>query len=424
MDTKRRMIEHGKTLLIVLLSISAVVLLSRTQLVQDSGVAELLNRPRPHSGEKTVSLTVAAKPAAIMISDGIERYAVQYDQNEVDSLFTRLSPLLGEALSSAGEPEPLGEYLWRSRLKSAGAYFDFSGEVPLSALGSWLQRESQCALTHNARRLVLSLGTDDRVYLCYQEGESGEFFSCSTELSGTLHLMPVLSGISGNAGQFAFESGNRGANLEPYTLMTDRQTSVIYTGTTPITPKGNLGTLLEALDYTGRNHASVSDGELYLDGNDRLRVLSSGQVMFSAAQPGKYPVPTAGEEMTAAEAIEAARKLAESTIGAFCGEAQLYLISARQNGDGYQIRFGYRLNGSSVWLYEGGWAAEFLLREGCIMEFTLRLRSYAATDSRALLLPMDRAAVMLPDLSGEKRELVIQYRDLGQSAVEPAWVAK
>jgi len=34
-------------------------------------------------------------------------------------------------------------------------------------------------------------------------------------------------------------------------------------------------------------------------------------------------------------------------------------------------------NGSAVWLYDEGWSAQFLIREGCVSEFTLHFRSYA-----------------------------------------------
>lgn len=37
---------------------------------------------------------------------------------------------------------------------------------------------------------------------------------------------------------------------------------------------------------------------------------------------------------------------------------------------------------------------------------------------------MDKAAVMLPDLSAGRRELVVQYLDGGGTEVFPQWVAE
>ncbi|MDE6840121.1 MAG: hypothetical protein K2P49_04580, partial [Oscillospiraceae bacterium] len=71
-----------------------------------------------------------------------------------------------------------------------------------------------------------------------------------------------------------------------------------------------------------------------------------------------------------------------------------------------------------------GWAAEFLVREGYTTAFTLRLRSYAANGGYTSLLSVQMAAAMLPDLTAQRRELVIQYRDGGgAAAVIPEWVA-
>lgn len=425
MKTKRPWLERGKSLLILLLSVSAVYLLSQTPLVQDSGMLDLLKSGQPAGESGTeVTLAAAAKPSRMAVSSGSQRYGVQYDQERVDELFTRFGPLLGEALVSSGQPQSIPESQWQWYLRGKGIYFDFTGEIPLSALSGWLQPEGSCPLVGTARRILLADGRDDLVLLCYQDLESGAFYVCETGLVWSLHMESAIGTVTGNDAQFAFESEAWSRLLEPYTLITEESVRQIYAAATPVTPSGDLSGLLEVLDYTGRNHASVSGGELYLDGNDRLHVLSGGQVSYTAAQGGKYPVATVGSEVTIAEAIEAARRLAESTIGAQCGAAELYLDSAAAMEGGYRIRFGYRLDGSAVWLYDEGWAAEFTVLDGYIMDFTLYFRSYTATGDEALLLSMERAMGMLPDLVEERCELILQYRDHGESVVEPMWVAK
>lgn len=425
MKGKRRVLETFKSLLIVLLSLSAVYLLLHTPLIEDSGVLELFaTDPAEHTQSSKVTLTTAARPSRIAVSSEGARYGVQYDQTEADELFARFGPLLGEALTFSGEPERLSENSWQKYLRGEGIYFDFVGEVPLSALSSWLQPEGVCPLTAAARRILLADGSDDSVLLCYQDMDSGEFYACRTGLSWSLHMEPAIHSVAGNGATFAFEHENWSDLLEPYTLITEESAHPIYAVSTPLSPGGNHSALLEALDYTGRNHASVSGGELYLDGNDRLHVLAGGQVVYTASQPGKYPVATARGMVTVAEAIEAARRLAEGTIGAQCGEAQIYLMFARATEDGYQIRFGYRLDGSTVWLYDEGWAAEFYVRDGYITEFALYFRTYAATGEEALLLSMDWTAAMVPSLTDERCELNLQYRDQGEDRIEPIWVAK
>lgn len=425
MKGKRRGPELLKSLLILLLSASAVCLLLQTPLVEDSGVLELLSPSPTRSGAHTeVTLTAAAHPSRMAVSSGGERYGIQYDQSETDELFTRLGPLLGEALTSSGEAKEIAETIWRRYLQGSGIYFDFTGEIPLSALSGWLQPDGLCALTATARRILLADGSGDTVLLCYQDSENNRFYACETGLTWSLHMETAIGSVTGNDAQFAFEHESWTELLDPYTLITEENTRWIYLASTPSLTGSELSDLLDVLDYTGRNHASVSGGELYLDGNDRLHLLDGGKVSYTAAQPGKYPVATARGRATVAEAIEAARQLAESTIGKRSGEAELYLISVGQLEDGYQIRFGYRLDGSTVWLYNEGWAAEFYVREDYISEFTLNFRTYLSTGENATLLSMDWTVSMISDLTDKPCELILQYRDQGESQVEPVWAAK
>ena len=320
MSNKRRWLEGGKSLLILLLSLSAVYLLSLTPLIQDSGILDLLRtEPARAEGAASVSLTAAARPSRMAVHNGEERYGLQYDQNAADELFARLGPLLGEALTSSEAPFSIPESRWQKCLQGKSIYYDFTGEIPLSALGGWLNQGGECALTASARRVLLAGDGEDGVLLCYQDAESGQFYACRTGLTESLHLSPAVGGVTGNGAQFAFESESWSRLLRPYTLITEESRRRVYVASTPLSPSGDLSALLEALDYSGYNHTPVSGGELYLDGNDRLRVLTDGRVIYNAAQNGKYPVTTAGSRMTVAEAIEAARGLAESTVGTQCG---------------------------------------------------------------------------------------------------------
>lgn len=426
MKPDRRLVEWGKNLLILLLSLSALYLLTKTPLVQDSGLLELASQPEPTIAADHVTLSAASRPARMAVCFGGERYAVQYDQDTVDQLFARLGPLLGEALTSAGQPRAISESQWKAYLADTSVYFDFSGYIALSALAGWLQQAGECALDSTARRILLTAGAGDSVLLCYQDEDAGRFYACDTGLTQELHLLPAVEGFTGNGAQFAFEDDSLRDVLSPYTLVLDTEefSGAVYAAATPLTAGSDVSWLLAALSYSGQNHTAVSDGEAYLDGTDRLLVGSGGTVTYRAAQKGKYPVVTAGDSATVAEIIETARGMAESTIGAQCGAAQLYLVSAQETEDGWQVRFGYRLNGSTVWLLDEGWAAEFWVRDGYVTEFTLHFRSYTETADQQPLLPMDKAAAMLPSLTDEQLELVVQYRDQGGGTVVPKWVAE
>lgn len=422
----KRWLERGKSLLIALLTLSAVYLLTMTPLVQDSGLLELLNPPEPAgSGPSGPARVTAALPARMAVNTPSGRYGLQYDQDSLDELFARMGPLLGEALASSGQAQGISEQKWREYLKGTGIYFDFSGQTPLSALGAWLREGGQCSLPGSARRFLLAADGEDGVALCWQDESGGEFYACPTSLTQRFHLEPAMESFSGNGAFFAFEDSGMARTLKPYTLVTGGAQTAgrNYAVDDPLSASGAVDSLLNALSFSGRNHVTVSGGEAYLDGNDRLEVGSGGTVTYRAARGEKYPACSGwGTAEAEAEAIATAWKLAEASVGSMCGEAQLYLISAQTQANGYQVRFGYRLNGSDVRLRDGGWAAEFWIQNGYVTKFTLHFRSYTATAEEDLLLPVDRAAAMLPDLTKEKVELVIQYRDAGGAAVVPEWI--
>ena len=424
MKGKRRAVELGKDALIVLLILSALFLLTMTPLAQDSGLAALLASGQTNRGASDISAQPGTVlPARLAVYRDGERCGLQYDDETMEEQFAAFGPLLGEALSGAGEPGSVSEAAWRKRLSRPGAYFDFAGEVPLSVLARWLGGET-CPLQGSARRVMLSAGEGDQVTLCWQSAGDNGFYTCSTTLSRALHLDPALETASPNGARFAFEDAGLSGLLDPFTLITEgERTGAQYAVAMPLSNPAGVETLLDALSFNSQNHAPGSSGEVYLDGADRLVVQDGGTVTYRAAQGGKYPVENRDGAATADQAADGARALAERALSPLCGDARLYLLSAEESGEGWRVRFGYRLAGCGVYLDDEGWAAEFIVQSGYIVDFVLRVRCYAADGGSVLLLPIDRAAVLLPDLTEEKRELVLRYRDGGGQIVVPHWEA-
>lgn len=423
MRNRRRAVEWGKNALIALLTLSALILLTMTPLVQDSGLAALFSTGQTNRGAADVSAQPGTVlPARLAVYRDGERYGLQYDDETMEERFAAFGTLLGEALSGAGEPAMLSESGWRDRLCRPGVYFDFFGTVPLSALARWLGGEA-CPLEGGARRAALCAGEEDEVALCWQ-GAAGGFYTCSTPLSRALHLDPALETASPNGAYFAFEDAGLSGLLDPFTLITEgERTGAQYAVTMPLAGAAGIDALLDALSFNSQNHAPGSTGEVYLDGADRLVVQDGSTVTYRAAQGEKYPVESRDGAATADQAADGARALAERALRPLCGDARLYLLSAEEYGEGWRVRFGYRLSGCAVYLDGEGWAAEFIVQGGYITDFVLRVRGYAADGESVLLLPVDRAAVLLPELTEEKRELVLRYRDGGGQTVVPHWEA-
>lgn len=421
---KRRLLEWVKSLLILLLSVSALCLLVMTPLVQDSGLTALFSSRRGNGGADGTDAALADFPpvrVAVMAAGG--RRGIQYDRAGVEDQFFGFSSLLGDGLASAREAEPLTSDQWEQKLSRIGIYFDFDRHIPLTALCAWLQPEGSCSLTASARRILLARGEEDRVLLCYEDGSDGQFYSCVTDLSAGLHLEPAVASAGGGEAYFAYESEKLSALLLPYTLITEQESGQIWAAADPFAGEVETEAAVKALDISVNNRVAVAGGTAYPDGTARLEVGGDGTFTYSDGHEGKFPVAAEGKA-TVTEMIRAARALADRTLGAYCGEAELCLDAAYETEEGWVIRFCYRIDGSEVWLYEEGWAARFLIREGFIREFTLHFRSYEPTEERALLLPMDRAAVLLPGLTAEPRELTLRYTDRGGELLTPGWVAR
>ena len=424
MRGNRRVIEWGKNALIVLLTLSAGVLLSMTPLARDSGLGELLH-PKPAQTGPSYGEAPSGPvlPARLAVCRDGDRFGLQYDDARMEEVFAAFVPLLGDALAGAGEPSPLSDAQWRACLRQRGAYFDFAGEIPLAALACWLGG-GDCPLEGAARRVALVAGEGDAVSLCWEDPSDGGRYTCPTALSRSLHLDPAVDAAEPNGAYFAFEDEGLARLLDPLTLITEGEPAAgLYAVAAPLSSAAGTEALLDTLSFNSQNHAPGSSGEVYLDGTDRLVIRDGVSVTYRATQGGKYPVDSTGGTTSASQAAESARALVERAMAPLCGEARLYLLSVRPEGDGWRVRFGYRLGGSAVYLYDEGWAAEFLVRGGCITDFTLHLRQYAAQGENALLLPIRKAAAMLPDLTAERRELVIQYRDGGGQTVSPGWEA-
>ena len=258
--SKRRLIGWGKNLVILLLTASALYLLTMTPLVQDSGLADLFV-PRGEEPGGEVVLSAAAHPSRMAVMGANGRYGLQYNQEAVDELFARMGPLLGEGLTSSEEPRDISEQDWQSYLSRSGIYYDFDRSIPLSALGSWLDPAGVCGLEGTARRILLTVGENDQVWLCYQDGSDGQFYACTTELSCSLHLEPLVNGEEGNAAQFAFEHEELARLLRPYTLVTEGGDGEIYTAANPLDGSGEEETVLKELSFSSDSHVPVSGGE-------------------------------------------------------------------------------------------------------------------------------------------------------------------
>lgn len=430
--SERSLPEWVKNVLIVVLALSALYLFTLSPLYLNSplnGWPGQLSSAAVTDGEEHVSFSAAAGPTRIAVNNSAGRCGVQYDTAAVEALFEQTGTLLGEALGSAGEAQRVSESRWRQALRGEGIYFDFPGSMPLSALSGWLREgERNTLLSGDARRLLLAPGEGGAVWLYYQDGwDTDSFYARSTALQTQAHLSPVTASIAPNGAKFAFED-TRLQSCGPYTLVTNGpDRAAVYEAASPLAAGGEaLDDSLSALSFSGALMASydADEGTVYRRGEDMLLLAPDGSLTYRSGDTALYPVAHEGETPTLAEMIEATRKLCAAVLQPLCGQAEIYLLSATQEGTETTITYCYSLNGAAVWLGKGGWCAQFQLLDGTVSSFTLRSRRYTALEEATPLLPAVQAAAAMEAEDAAGGELMLLYRDTGEREVRGGWIAR
>lgn len=426
MFKNRRMVERVKTLLIVLLSCSAVYLAVRTQI--PVSLHSLLPTRTTQSGSQTTqeSRIQAAQPLrmAVTLRGGEEslRYGVQYDQEAQDILFQQMYSLLVEALSSAEAPAAVDETSWREALNtSPGIYFDWQDNLLFSVLVGWLSVENG-QLTGSVRRLVLTAQEGQAViYYC---GQEETYYRAVCPMVDVSRLSEAVAGVKDNGAQFAFEQ-EEFDGLAPYTLLLgENLTPKIYQASNPLEQEEIREQVRQTLDFSDDSSVSyvTSNEQVIRNGNDTLRLAADGStVTFTAADGGsRYLVTSSGVY----GAVERCRQLAVDTLGDLCGQARLYLMSVEENGEeSWQIEFGYLLDGVPVRLGDEGYAARFQVSGGRVVSFTLCLRSYTDSGTTSVVLPQRQAMAAMEAKGHQGEELLLVYLDTGIQQVSASWAA-
>ncbi len=429
----KRLLEHAKSVLILLLTLSAAFLLLETgTYFEKSGVGlwdqlrrAVISAPREDQG---IELKAAAIPVRIAVCNADGRYGVQYEKDTTDKLYADVNSLLAEALGSAKQAFSIAEQEWRNALSSEGVYFDFLGPVPLRALSAWLSgSQGNAQLNDSARRILVAAGENGAVFLYYINESDGMFYACETSGILTGRLAETLSGYMPNGASFAFEEGKPYEGLDPYTMLLSRRpVCAVLNASNPLAGEDIPQAVLTALDFNPYPNFtySVSGEQVVREGTATLRIAKNGKVTYHGGDDeARLRIEAEGEEPTEAEIIEGARRLAEKTVGAYCADARLYLIGMEQTADGsFEVRFGYCFEGAAVQLYEKGYAASILVSGGRVTDCTLYFRSYDNSETTVTLMPELQALAVLKKLAAHDGRLLAGYVDNGEDTLNPEWV--
>ena len=426
-DIGRRLLETGKTLLIVLLSASAVYL-TGTIFLQDGLGSTMFAPPAEEDLTADADLSVSAavaRPIRMAVVNSSGRYGVQYDNAGVDELFESLRDFLSEGLDSASSPVPVPRARWESALSCRGVYYDFPGVLPLSLAADWLAGgESSSILTTEVSCLLLaerSSGSGMELY--YVDAADGSYYACSTQLS----FPEALESYIPNNALFAFQNTEDYALLDPDTmLLPDPPSPALYTAAVGVDLENAdaRSALLKSLNFFPQANAIYpsADGWRVRDGSDTLLLAADGTVHFEAGnEDPRYPIPSG---LSRAQLVELTSDLVRSSLSPYCGSARPYLSSITSANGSMILTYGCTLSGAEVQFGPDNWYARFTVQSGRITEYTLHLRRYAATEEIRSVLPEYQAIAAMEALGAEYRRLLLHYYDNAGTTAAPAWIAR
>lgn len=419
---RKRFINWGQNLILILLTASALFLLSRLPLFRGDLAVQVQSflSAGEESGQSQPGQMADLFPSVHLVVTSESDYGrcVRLYAGETDSLLRQCIPLFQEAVGSATEVGETADRLLREALDMPSLYLDFTEELPLSVVAAWLGETA--GFDRNVRALALSAGEEEHavLYLC---GGEGEIFQCYTALPVSA-VLALCENCTPNGGGFAYERGL--SSIPPYTILPEDMPapadiqSIIPAGATAYN-------LLTALDFNAHTLSRyTSNGVEVVEQTPRtLRISADGTVGFTSRagvpQP-LYQVSAAGDRPTAVEALDAAWRLAEAlTEGT--DASPLFLHRVEETEDGWTVRFCYQVEGIPVLFPDEEDALTVTIAGTAVTAFDYRCRSYVALeDSQKLWLPVSMAAAISDQQGGTG--LSIRYVDSG-GRLTAQWMA-
>lgn len=422
MPDRKKLIEHGKSLLIVLLIISAVFLLYETGYF--SGAFERLGLKIQGSQEGAVSSetmisgeqvsgNIRAMEISVSARDG-HRYSAMYEKERVEEDYSRFSAFLAEALGTASPADAVDEARWVKALEGEGAYIRYFAPMPLAFLSARLGTEFNGENAYDMAEEFCLCSENGAVTLYYRSGEG--FYCCATKVSSAALAERIGEYISNDS--FFTHSDSLLSGMKESMLVMKSVSEVPAIKGAGVNSSAYLEDLMLSLginEYTASNYFEGSGTSVYVDGNSVLRISPSGYVLYELS--GDKAI--SANDGSFGSVLQLCWNLAQTTVGENCEGAEIYMSALEREDDGrYLVVFDYLMEGIPV--YTGvRHAASFTVFEGRLESAEFYYRAYSLTGQQMSVLPMYQAAAIASSKQCEK--LGLAYSDT-QEIIECVWV--
>lgn len=420
-EHRGRIVEHGKTLLIIALFCSACFFADQSGILGQGGLSAVREQVVSlfHAGDAGPGVSgvreyaAAARPQAMTVSpEAGTRHGAAY-HTEVDEMYGRFSVYLGEALGTAGAPVVTNREAWELALSGTGVFFDFVEPQSLVCLAVWQGIPMpEGAEDAYARRLFLSV-EDGGVALYYVTDAAGTVYRCGTAVDASA-LESRMGLYQSNNAYFVFEREDAPA-LDADTLIVPVADTVRAVSVTPAAPAGTQEAVLQLFGMnaiTATSYQEARGTTVYLDGDSTLRMGTDGVITYER-ESGSAPVEmdlrgTAGLPDLTEKLYRLLQELSGETSE--CSEIRLESTGYDPRRDEYTVRFAYFIDGMQVRCAPGG-MAEFTVSGGVMTRAQIMLRQYQFTGETQTPLPAVQAAALVAACGGT--DPVRVYQDLG-----------
>lgn len=405
MTDRAKHIDRAKSLAILLLSLSAVLLLLRITFHGEQ------NAVRESGTRSPVSYGSPATPVFLLLTgeDG-SHYAYKYDNDSKQRLSAQFSAYLGEALGSVEKLTELSTEEFRTALSGVGVFFDYLYPQPLEIIAAGLGTEITGAMAgKNARRLFLG-GAEDKLLLFFIDSDTGRIYSSSLSLTFSSLRERVAQFPLGNA-NFAFELYEEYATLDPYFIFSHEPAQLrAVSAANPLRDMDLSSSILHQFGMnpaTASHYPEVDGSSVYVDGERSLRIGVSGRIVFSA-QENAFSVSDKEQSPRIDELISFCNGIVQNTLALQSGEGSLLFSGLEHKGSATSVNFLYYLNGVPVMLPGDEYAASFQIVDGSLVRAELYFRGYTLSDNSLSAIPEKQATALARAEGGEP---LLVYRD-------------
>jgi len=422
----RNAVERIKTVLIVLLTASALLLGWRTGLFNDfvtaipffGNVAELMRGTPGETEPEETTVKEAARPLCVLITNEAgERYAEKYNVGARNAVYEATSSIIGEALESLGTPSEVSEDEWREGLSGAGVYYEYLKPIKLSYITGWLGAHGTFVSDQTDdlmfRRIYVTFGDAEISRVYYQDIKSGLFYSAET--ASIFGKARELERYRPNGVMFAYETDIPGAENAPYMLIIPGSEYNNVLATSTGSAMDTIDIALKVLGHSNETYTTLPDG------SDAIRCVGTqfniradmhGRVLYQRTEG----LPTAEEhsQLSESEMIERARLVTAETIGELCGDAEVFFETLDYDPENNcTVSFGYYITGGSIQLPEDRFAASVTFVSGTIARVEMYFKNFTYTEESTRLLPERQA------LAAAEGEFVLVYFDTDTEILLP-----